>query len=252
MDKEKDKSKKKGEKKPFFRNNCVNFIKKNWMILLLALFCVGLGIVIVLACAGWRMVYAPELEPNWESVSAAATCVSVFFSVLAIIFAITVPRNISEQQNKIALYEKRLKTFNALEMIYDYFVRISEKDKQDLAVWQFEYWSIHSLLEKEKIANMRFQIEAKSLITYNCIKSDERILDEIVFLFPDIDRQEIRAISKRYSKFMFHIFGMGADRIAGNEIQEKTDSLRLEIWDIYKAFFDKQRHKMIEFLMLTK
>lgn len=48
-------------------------------------------------------------EPNWaEKWGLFLSCISIFVSGVAIFYAIRIPKKIAEQQNKIALFEKRL------------------------------------------------------------------------------------------------------------------------------------------------
>lgn len=71
--------------------------------------------IVILYKLGFRITYAPKLENSWNAVSAVATCVGVLASFIAIWFAIQVPNKIAEQQNKIALLEKRLEFYNAIK-----------------------------------------------------------------------------------------------------------------------------------------
>lgn len=82
------------------------FIKGRWFPLAVTGVCV-LALVLVLFCLGFRITYAPKLENSWDAVSAVAAWVGIFSSFIAIWFAIQVPKKIAEQQNKIALFEKR-------------------------------------------------------------------------------------------------------------------------------------------------
>lgn len=72
-------------------------------------------VIVVLYCLGFRITYAPELENSWNAVSAVATCVGVLASFIAIWFAIRVPKKIAEEQNKIALFEKRFTCYSLIQ-----------------------------------------------------------------------------------------------------------------------------------------
>ena len=87
-----------------------NFIKGRWFPLLVTILVVA-AVAFVMALFGWRITYAPELENDWNAISAVATwtetivaVVSVIASFSAVWFAIRVPKKIAEQQNKIALF----------------------------------------------------------------------------------------------------------------------------------------------------
>ena len=79
-----------------------------WIILILFF------AVIILALAGFRITYAPELENSWSAISAVAAWVGVIASSIAIVVAIHIPKRIASNQNKIALFEKRFEFYDIL------------------------------------------------------------------------------------------------------------------------------------------
>lgn len=107
--------------KRFFRAPLV------WIVFLV---CV---VIVAMYFFGFRITYAPELETSWDAVSACASWAGVLASTIAIIVAIDIPKRIAEQQNKIALYEKRYIAFNTFAFIMSameqavYNVKISDK-----------------------------------------------------------------------------------------------------------------------------
>lgn len=86
----------------------------NKKLIIPALLLVFVFVIVVLYRLGFRITYAPELENSWNAVSAVATWAGVIASFMAIWFAIRVPKQIAEQQNKIALFEKRYEFYKAL------------------------------------------------------------------------------------------------------------------------------------------
>lgn len=65
-------------------------------------------------------------QPGWvECLSIVISSISVVVSGIAIWFAIRVPKQIAEEQNKISLFEKRLQCYNALKTVIE-FSRILE------------------------------------------------------------------------------------------------------------------------------
>lgn len=68
---------------------------------------VQLGVVLVFALFGARITYDRAIPVNWDAISACAGWAAVVVSGLAIYYAIQVPKKIAEEQNKIALFEKR-------------------------------------------------------------------------------------------------------------------------------------------------
>lgn len=76
----------------------------------------------------------------YERINLAISGLSIFLSALAIIFAILIPKQIAEEQNKIALFEKRFEAYQEIKIIDDflngYYYSIdnfqSEEISQDL------------------------------------------------------------------------------------------------------------------------
>ena len=91
----------------------MKFIKGRWFPLLAALAILGI-ISVIFICLGFKITYAPDLENNWDAVSAVAACVGVFSSFVAVWFAIRVPKKIAEAQNQIALFEKRHDAYSSI------------------------------------------------------------------------------------------------------------------------------------------
>lgn len=100
------------------------------LVWIVSLVCV---VIVAMYFFGFRITYAPELETSWDAVSACASWAGVLASTIAIIVAIDIPKRIAEQQNKIALYEKRYTAFNTFAFIMSameqavYNVKISDK-----------------------------------------------------------------------------------------------------------------------------
>ena len=72
-------------------------------------------IIVVLALLGFKITYNPNLDNNWEAISACAGWAAVLASGLSICFAISVPYKIANSQNKIALFEKRYSVYMQLQ-----------------------------------------------------------------------------------------------------------------------------------------
>ena len=92
-----------------------------------------------MALFGWRITYAPELENSWDAISATSTVISAIVSIIgvsasfaAIWYAIQVPKEIADRQDKIALFEKRLTCYEMLETQRLLYFSIKNEDKIDL------------------------------------------------------------------------------------------------------------------------
>lgn len=92
----------------------MKFIKGRWFPLTVAAV-IGGAVALVMALYGWRITYAPELDNSWDAISAVAAWSGAAASFIAIWFAIRVPKKIAEQQNRIALFEKRHECYTAIQ-----------------------------------------------------------------------------------------------------------------------------------------
>lgn len=72
---------------------------------------------------GFKITYAPQLENDWNAISACASWVGVAASLGAILVAIRIPKVIAERQDKIALFEKRFAFYDTLNRCIN-FTRI--------------------------------------------------------------------------------------------------------------------------------
>ena len=89
-------------------------------------------IVLILALLGFRITYNPSLDNNWDAISACAAWAAVVVSGLAIYYAIQAPKKIAEEQNKIALFEKRYEEVKRIGFMFTEFDRIKSKTESIL------------------------------------------------------------------------------------------------------------------------
>lgn len=108
------------------------FLKGRWFPLIAAILLLVLVAIVVLIMIffGWRFTYAAELKNSWDAISAVAawggilvSVVGVAASFIAIWYAIKVPKTIAEQQDKIALFEKRYECYTLIQN----FLALSKK-----------------------------------------------------------------------------------------------------------------------------
>ncbi len=88
-------------------------------------------IVLILALLGFRITYNPYLDNNWDAISACAAWAAVVVSGLAIYFAIQAPKKIAEEQNKIALFEKRFEVYKVLMDCFAFTYMLENTDIPD-------------------------------------------------------------------------------------------------------------------------
>ena len=156
----------------------------NKKILIPVLLLVLVFFIVMLYRIGFRITYAPELENSWEAVSAVATCVGVLASFMAIWFAVQVPKKIAEQQNKIALFEKRHKLYKQFAELYDFSLSVGDaygfEKIQKLFFKYYGPWNNDNLYNSEEVHKRIIKIifefsEAKFLF-------DEEIASSIIMI----------------------------------------------------------------------
>ena len=89
-------------------------MKNKALLTCLCILLAELLVAVLLWLFGFRITYAPALENRWDAISACAAWASVVVAGLAMYYAIQVPKKIAEDQNKIALFEKRYAGYEVL------------------------------------------------------------------------------------------------------------------------------------------
>lgn len=89
-------------------------------------------LVVIMYILGFRITYSPGLENNWDAISGCAAWAAVVVSGLAIYFAIQAPKKIAEEQNRIALFEKRYEEVKRIGLMFTEFDRIKSKTESIL------------------------------------------------------------------------------------------------------------------------
>lgn len=142
-------------------------ILPNWVVLVFLL------IVVIMAMFGWKITYSPYLENSWNAIDAVGGWASAFISGVAIWFAASVPKHIAQEQNKIALFEKRFTSYSVF-LKYTSFAEILRK--------------VENINELRQVFLLNFMehgdlTDIKELILI--IKNDEQQLMLGLFLFSD-------------------------------------------------------------------
>lgn len=102
------------------------------------------GLVIFLYKKGFRITYDPTLINDWSAISAFASWFGAVASAGALWVAINIPKKIAEQQNRIALFDKRYNIHDALA-----FLLAAVKQIADGAVSQMDpKFYLDTLIEK--------------------------------------------------------------------------------------------------------
>lgn len=108
-------------------------------------------IVVVGLLLGFKITYAPHLENDWDAISAVAGWFSAIASFIAIVVAVQIPKIIAEDQNKIALFEKRYAVYEVLNncIAYAYVLDRFNESGSDWNLWFSISFGDHALSGRE-------------------------------------------------------------------------------------------------------
>ena len=102
-----------------------SFWKKHWKWIVPTLVAAtALIVALSLYFLGFRITYDPTIITNWDAVSGCASWVGVVVSVAAVVasivaifYAIRVPKEIANRQDQIAIFEKRLTCYSDIQQL---------------------------------------------------------------------------------------------------------------------------------------
>ena len=151
-----------------------------------------LAIALFLFFCGFRITYAPKLESSWDAVSAVAAWAGVFASVFAIIFAIRVPKKIAEEQNKIALFEKRFQCFQLLER----FIKLAEHIEKAGISENLSVIVFLIIFDVAKVEKIHSEIFLTKMLEYRST------IHQMRFLFNNIDKDDIYKLYSAFYQFI--------------------------------------------------
>lgn len=186
--------------------------------------------VIVLALFGFKITYAPALENNWNAISAVAAWAAVIVSIGAIYYAIRVPKKIAEEQNKIALFEKRFASYQALQR-YDAFA-IQLKEVEDSTYYkQFVVYNFYDN------PNATFSVKEAIWRIYEVSAP----LHQITYLFDNIPAEGVADMFKYL-----------LDIIAALDKNEEIEELKNKYIQAVDSFTSKYGVSLWRQMQLTK
>lgn len=228
----------KSKKQKTLKESIKNFIRGRWFPLIVGIICLVL-VAFVMSVFGWRITYAPELENSWSAISAFADWVGVFVSAIGVIssfvaiwYAIQVPKEIADRQDKIALFEKRLTCYEMLETQRLLYFSIKDEDKIDLiksgvalaygADCFYDFDKINFPILVDKISNQCTQM---------------------CFLFDGIEYREVSELAVAFGAFVSTLYSADKEKVyAAKTIYiKKLDD-----------FIDKHIEEMSRYLFVSK
>lgn len=201
------------------------FVKGKWFPLVIAAI-----IAFVLFLFGFRITYSPELDNNWDAVSACASWAGVIASFVAIWFAIRVPKKIADRQDKIALFEKRLACFNELGRLRRLFFAVKDKDNVDELKDAFLAVYCNNSNEFNK-NDLGILIDT----VYNqCL--------QITFLFEGVEYEEAGNLGIEFGNFVTDLYSSDFEQV---KLSKKT------YLDTIDKFLDRHLEKISKCLFLN-
>lgn len=157
-----------------------SFIKKRKT--LFEIIAIVVVILIFLYCVGFRITYAPKLDNCWEAVSACGTWAAAIMSSIAVIVAISIPKKIASEQNKIALFDKRYDIFYELQKHVSCCLYIKHPDCANLRKRFMCSFEIEPELFEDR----------QKFISFIFARLNK--LRVLPFLFPEISEEKCKAL----------------------------------------------------------
>ena len=187
------------------------------------------AVVIFLYNRGFRIVYDPNLVNDWDAISAFASWFGAIASAGALLVAIHIPKVIAEQQNKIALFDKRYNTCDALLFLLTVVKNIVEGTMKEMEPKLF----------LDTIAGTYKSVSIVGEITSNCNELSDiyvRLIFEagkIGYLFEIAELKDILDFLKSTDRYISDVYkGKPGDitqlqaayaRLDAERIQEKLE-----------------------------
>ena len=134
---------------------------------------------------------------SWiDYVQLGLTIVTILISALALFYAIRVPKKIAEEQNKIALFDKRYEVFQLFERCVSFNKALQKSETEE------EMRKDCMLLFDElKYEELDFKIVMKKVYTF------EHTLHQMEFLFPGILENDVHELYTSLWKVLMAIIG---------------------------------------------
>ena len=134
---------------------------------------------------------------SWiDYVQLGLTIVTIIISALALFYAIRVPKKIAEEQNKIALFDKRYEVFQLFERCVSFNKALQHSETiEDMRK------DCMLLFDELKYEELDFKIIMKKVYTF------EHTLHQMEFLFPGISEKDVHELYSSLWKVLMAIIG---------------------------------------------
>lgn len=177
---------------------------------------------------------------------------TILLSIITIAVAIWIPWRIAEKQNKIALFETRLKCYRCLNSIINFCTFVSgfttfennpdpeAEVHSPIGACKNKYLEIHDLLSDEKaMSQIRTSTFWKTTFTRDCINHDREAICSGAFLTKATAFDAAEKIGKTLHEFVVALFDSGKPEVIAEkrdeftknsaEINNLIDALRKEL-----------------------
>lgn len=171
-------------------------IKKRWFVFILGIIVAVVGLLLfglILYYIGYRIVYPEQFETSWDAVSGFAAWAGILVSIasaVASFMAVWYAIRVADQQNRIALFEKRYECFQFFEECFVLYQMLASNRLEEVINVQCCH-----MLGVEKIENInRYDF-------HNKLKHFEFLLHQMAFVFPNIKENDVLELYNSLSSF---------------------------------------------------
>lgn len=222
--------------------------KKRWFVFLLGILIAVvalLGIGFILYCNGYRIVYPEQFETSWDAVSGFAAWFGVIVSVVsaaASFFAIWFAVRVADQQNKIALFEKRYQCWTKIQNLWACARWIKElKTNQGIYLGFRTYFG-----ETQRIIT-DYEEPLEFALRFN---REQETISSGIFLFSHYDAELLKKIISIGVKLIAEVSKHLSEKDKNN-ISEKAESLMNEFYNLCEKYVNTYAEKMQQELQLN-
>lgn len=221
--------------------------KKRWFVFLLGILIAVvalLGIGFILYCNGYRIVYPEQFETSWDAVSGFAAWFGVIVSVVsaaASFFAIWFAVRVADQQNKIALFEKRYKCWMEIQNLWACARWIKELRTNQGIYLGFRTYFGETKKVKEYEEPIGFALQ---------FNREQDIISAGIFLFSHYDAELLKEIISVGFKLIIEVSEHFSEK-EKNNISEKAESLMNEFYNLCEKYVNTYMEKMQQELQLN-
>lgn len=176
---------------------------------------------------------------------------TILLAIIPILVAIAVPIWIANEQNKIALYEKRFECYQQLESLKAFWLSLkcitsftSSKETQSNPVWscQQNYFNAHALLDDKDFQRNRYDHFHQISYARSCLEADRKMLLSLKLLVGGKNTEEqLDQTQVALEAFIYALFNEEEKNITQNMDSNMAfiDTELLSKRDSFVAEFEK-------------